>query len=69
MRPCMDFDFSIGLRSCVDLCTSYVKLSLVNQDGDNYNTHIIVIQLFQNRLSWSVVDTGTERNFGYSHNE
>ena len=28
------------------------------------------IQLFQKRLSYSIVgDTGTERNFGYSHNE
>ena len=31
--------------------------------------YIFLIQLFQNRLSKSIVDTGTERNFGYSHNE
>ena len=27
------------------------------------------IQLFQKMLSQLIVDTGTERNFGYSHNE
>ena len=31
--------------------------------------YLLFIQLFQKRLSWSIVDTGTERNFGYSHNE
>ena len=30
---------------------------------------LFFIQLFQKRLSWSIVDTGTERNFGYTYNK
>ena len=34
----------------------------------NFKTRMY-IQLFQNRLSWSKVDTRTKRNFGYTHNK
>ena len=44
----------MGLYACLQLYTMF---------------SLQLFQTCQKRLSWSVVDAGTERNLGYSHNE
>ena len=61
---CYDKDLSHKDQLIEEICNIRHKLDNVSRFH-----YVNYIQLFQNRLSWSIFDTGSQRNFRYSHIE